>query len=880
MSMLHSVELPGLPPIYMAGGAVSLEGTLGRQVAAAVGYALFDAGSGVLGRSGEVAVDWTAPLDGRRYIVRRAVDVPEHWQVQDAETGWTAASGSIECGRWQRRILSVPEEWSLADLFTRVVAFSLPVTLAWLEEGGGQRDREFARMLRLDGYREAGRAVDREIEAARAVSTGLREAEQRLIALDSQFERRLEGARIARERELASAARCAELRQQLDREQARVGRLSSLEAELAATDQEGRAALQMLAVLDSRAAAAAGWQATKQRAAALAAEHEPHWSAYEQASAAVARFESQLAGSDAIRSELTAAQAAVLALQREQGVLEQRREGIRQAEEAAAELTAQVNQQQVLQNELSVGQERAIRLELVNRALQLALAESKRLEVLLAETDRQITELEPLSQQPQRLRAIEEQLEQAQSQLREANRRSEQAHVIEAAMRSIGASLDDLRKGTAVTGRLALSGSGNGAGAGEERGAGHLREAVDHQIEALERQIREWQAQLRDLSPAAQQVNQLRSAIHQIEQELAAGRKQEVRLGALPALRQHAKNLRDRLDQLKQSSAGLIKEQQECADTARRLPQLRKDLTMLNDPRAAQLGWRHVVAAKDEVDAELRRVAHELADRSQRQQHLEREVEALTSVEHDLAEARNRAAASHQGYCTHLAQRAIVELAAGASQEFDGLAAEIEHQRGLLADAQRRQTSQRSELSELARAPAEVAACAARLDEAEAHRTLCQELAAQADQELAGVQANRAELQAARAELAADERATELMMQVGRGVREIEAAMGAHLRGEVAALGSAILSVLMPGPEARMSWRWGEPPELSSGGSARSLQSLSAADQVRFILALRLAVVAQACRLGSAIVGGAETLRDRSGLDALPGFDQLLLLSA
>src|SRR5690242_6920700 len=109
--MLLRASAPGVETARLEPGVNLLWGDR-TIVPAAASYALFGLRSPLLPSNGVVEVEVVGALDGRRYALRRALDVPEHWQVIDVETGWLAANTS-ETEDWLRRNLEVADELSL-----------------------------------------------------------------------------------------------------------------------------------------------------------------------------------------------------------------------------------------------------------------------------------------------------------------------------------------------------------------------------------------------------------------------------------------------------------------------------------------------------------------------------------------------------------------------------------------------------------------------------------------------------------------------------------------------------------------------------------------------------------------------------------------------
>ena len=93
--MLLSVTIPGGKPVPLKHGLTSLWG--GQAIVpTAVGFGVFDTPASTLPASGLVEIELVAPLDGRRYVVKRALDVPEHWRP--TREVMTSRSNSIRSG--------------------------------------------------------------------------------------------------------------------------------------------------------------------------------------------------------------------------------------------------------------------------------------------------------------------------------------------------------------------------------------------------------------------------------------------------------------------------------------------------------------------------------------------------------------------------------------------------------------------------------------------------------------------------------------------------------------------------------------------------------------------------------------------------------------
>jgi len=884
--MLLSVAIPGEQPVGLCRGFDTLR-TEHALVPPAVGFGLFDTPSHLLPREGSVDVEILGALDGRRYTVRRALDVPEHWIVMDGETGWLAAAGLVDTPRWLRENLAIAHELPLPRLFREVVCFSLPVTVAALLEEPGLRDRALANLLRTERYPTGVRWTDGVLARSRSEMQALESAVRLMEGRDAVFadvQQRLEQARQASR---TVNERLTQLRLELGRAEEEWERMQGLEVELSELQGQLQSLRVTLATLEAQAEQWRQWQTILQRAQRSMQEHLEDWQGYEEASREVAKISPQLVGLDALRTELHRATAEVLALKREQALVQEGLHTVLSAEHAAAELNERVQQQQQLEQQLTAAQQRGLRLEVGKRSLQQILADTKRIEVLLADVERQLTELDQLGPEGVRLKKLQSALEDHQRQVRDATKQVDQLRFLEAAMRAVGGHLDELRKGVSITERLAVQAGGgaNGAakGADERTLSGHLRQAIDHQVQGLERQLREWQTQSRELEEVPHRLNQLRATVHQMEQEAAAGRQIEIKLGAAPALKQQRKYLRERLDALNKMLDAQLREQKANGDAPAQLSQLRQELGALNDPRAERQALLRPAARKKDIETDLVHIQRRLTEAEEHRARLEEKVQGLERARETLTAQELRREEASAGYCSYLAQQAIAELASTSQAELDNVPKDLAAQRRLREQAEARETGLRSSIGELADAPPRVTALGAQIEQAELRAAEWREALQAATVEYAAAEANRAEMEARHAELKIHQRACDLLQMARSTIQEADARIGRTVRTELAAAASGYLRHLLAEPDLAMSWKWAEAPVLVRTDAVLPLDELSSLMQAYCALALRLALADDACRFGTVLVTGlgplqpSHDLADR--LERLPQLDQFLVAS-
>jgi chromosome segregation ATPase len=881
--MLLSVSTPNAAPVALEPGVATLwnEHAL---VPAAVGFGLFDSPSHQLPNKGTVEVDILSPLDGRAYGVRRSLEVPDHWQVFDRETGWLTAGGAVDTVRWLRGSLDIPEDLPLPRLYHDVVSFSLPVTMAWLLEETGLRERKFGNLLRTERYPAGLRWLDTVLSHTGEQAQSLQSEVRRKEGRDALFEHLRERMEATRERSLTAADKLGRLQLELVKAEAVEAKRAELQAELADLRHEIQDRRATLAALDVQVERWRHWHLLRERADHARQERQAEWQEYQDACSQIMPLQASVGGLEALRTELRGAAAIVLTLRREQTLLEAQMVSVKEAESAAASLGDSVHQQQQLEQQIGATQERSLRLELVSHGLQQTLAESKRAEVQLGEIDRQISELEQLAPRALRVKKLQKELEDQQQQARDASKQVDQLRFLEAATRAVSGHLDDLRKGASVTERLAVKSSGSAAGRDEDRTvAGHLREAIDHQMEALERQLRDWQAQTRDLSGAPMRMNQLRAGIHQVEQELAAARQIELKLGAVPPLKHHRKYLHDHFEQLKKLTEAQIKERQEYGDAPAKLGQLRQDITALKDPRSERQAQLRIASRKETLEAELRQVERRLSDSESRQKDFEQRLVDLTQVQEQLKAQERRRDEAHEGYCGYLAQQAIGELTAGFAPDLERAIADRQSQRSLQEQAEARETAVARALDEVQDVPVGSAALRAELAEAQSQVAEWKARYQDAADDFALAETNRTQLKERQVEWERHRRAQALLVEARATVQQGEIALGRQVRRDVAENAGEYLRLLLDDADAQIIWGFGQAPALSRAGAAHPLDELGVQEQACCALALRLSLAADASRFGTVFASGLGPLQQseesRRRLRQLPQVDQFLIPS-
>lgn len=318
----------------------------------AIGFTLFDYlpyNQADFVREGEkaatVAVNFVSNQDGREYQVVRRCGASSDYYVYDAELDTKIVSSKVDVVEWLKEHLGVEPTADLTALFRDAVGVPQGLLTAPFLQTASQRKPLFDRLLRVDEYEQAWKALR---ETLRHLENRLAGHRETIAKLEAQVQR-LPSLRERAEALGADAARIegqlVELRTELDAATARREVLETTKRELDDLTRK-------VEMLDTRLEGLAGQLVTAESAVneaetaqAAVEASRPGYEAYETAQAVLAELEEERQARDKLRDDQATQEMALqLAQERVKG-LEANHLEVEDAEAHMETLKPQVEQQ-------------------------------------------------------------------------------------------------------------------------------------------------------------------------------------------------------------------------------------------------------------------------------------------------------------------------------------------------------------------------------------------------------------------------------------------------------------------------------------------------------------------------------------------------------
>ncbi len=314
-------------------------------------------------KTASIAVCFVSDQDGREYQVVRRCGSSADYYVYDAELDAKLVSGSGDVVEWLSEHLGLDSGADLAALFRDAVGVPQGLLTAPFLQTAAQRKPLFDRLLRVDEYERAWKALR---ETLRNLESKLAEHRETIASLEAQVER-LPGLRQRAKTfsaEIAQIeARLADLRSDLSEASARREALEATKTELDGLTQKVEmlstrldGVAEQLAVTDKAVVEA-------QRAQATVEASQSGYDAYEAAQAVLSGLEADRAQRDNLRADWNLQEKSLaLARERVKG-LEADLLEVAGAEEQIRALEPQIELQGGLESALKVAQEQIRSLE-------------------------------------------------------------------------------------------------------------------------------------------------------------------------------------------------------------------------------------------------------------------------------------------------------------------------------------------------------------------------------------------------------------------------------------------------------------------------------------------------------------------------------------
>lgn len=582
-------------------------------VVEAIGFALFDAGSGrALVRqgapSGQVTVGFDSGLDGRRYnVVRRTSST---WYVHDVELGTRLHTATADVSAFLREHMGLSRTVDLSKVFEDAVGVAQGSVTAIFLRPHSQRKAVFDPLLEVDEYdtafsnlldaRNLARERQAAIENAHARITGILEKAPEVEARLAQVRAELAECERSHTAAASRAQAAAVERQQWDE------RRRALEAarERHAKAETAHERAELLNDSAQRALAEA------ERAHAIVHANRAGYDAY----LAAREERTLLEGKAQQRQQLLVEQSSVTAAwhkaQDEIARAETELEEIADNEMIVAQLESEVAREEELRAQLDAArrdQQQIVQQQQTRTRLQQMLTEEiARLETLRAEAasatllQQQITQAETVFAQK---RAAMEALSNEMSAKRAvAETVKQQTRVLETA----GAVCPVCEKPL----------------------------TADHQHTLVQRNQSQLAALRDEWGIANQRHQQLEEEAATLESEI---KRLSRKLAALPgqsAIDQVQRYVDDLREQ-EQAAADAITA---CGDGVARIPALQQELAALGEPRVRRGMAQKVVARRAAVEATLTKEAHALENAAQRKQEIEQALATFSDLDERMQE--------------------------------------------------------------------------------------------------------------------------------------------------------------------------------------------------------------------------------------------------
>ncbi len=834
----------------------------------AIGFTLFDYlpyAQADFVREGEktatIAISFISNQDGREYQIVRRCGGSSDYYVYDPELDAQVASRKVDVLDWLKEHLGVEPSTDLTALFRDAVGVPQGLLTVPFLQTPSQRKPLFDRLLRVDEYEQAWKALR---ETLRHLEEKIAEHKERIARLESQVQRlpgmrqraemlhadmtRIETRLIDLRAELAEATA---LRESLEATKNELDRLLQ-KAEMLATRLEGIG--QQLAAAEKAAAEAEAAHATVEAC-------RPAYAAYEAAQAALSELEAERKQRDQLLSDQAAQEKSLALAQERVKGLEANQLEIEEAEAQMETLQPQLERQKEFEAAMKAAQEEV-------RALEMAQAQvaerQERLDDLQARLEAVEAGLITAGHLEAELRQMRAELEEVRQSL--TGLKSEQT-VLGAEVARLAEQTQTLETTEAANCPVCeqpLTPEHRADLLARNRGRLDELRAQDQMLaeriaattetsSALERQIQELAPQLRDL-PRPVDKEDLDAQITNLERELSTV---QARVEQLAGSREEATRLERELAEL--------------GDPRRRYERLAEKVSQRADLEERLDAERHAVNA---LEASLVEIERALTPFAELDRHLAEQRGTLSQHEEDhrryLENAKIAAALPARREQAESLRTQQIELTAERDEtrtQAEEVAIQFDPE--ALATARQREAGLKAEQAglegQLGRLRQEVEETEREIEELEA-----------AERALIAEQATLAEHQELLALL-------EFIRQV---IRQAGPHVTRRLLQQVSLEAAHLFADIMADSSARLRWEKNYEIVLEKSGRDRSFQQLSGGEQMAAALAVRLALLRELSAIDVAFFDEPTSNLDDTRRDSLAeqilavkGFSQLFVIS-
>jgi exonuclease SbcC len=834
----------------------------------AIGFVLFDYlpyTQADFVREGEktamLAVNFVSNQDGREYQVVRRCGASSDYYVYDPELDARVANSKADVLDWLREHLGVEPTADLPALFRDAVGVPQGLLTAPFLQTASQRKPLFDRLLRVDEYEQAWKALR---ETLRYIEDKLAGHRETIASLEAQV-RRLPDLRRRAETLRADVARIetglAELRIELEKATDRREALETTKKEMDDLTQKAETLTTRLEGIAEQLAVAETALAEAEAAQTTVEASRSGYEAYETAQADLSGLEEERRARDKLQGDRASQETELKLTQERMKGLEANLLKVEEAEAHMGKLQPQVERQRECETGLKIAQEQAHSLEMTEAQLterQARLADLgarlERVEAGLSEANRVEAELRQARAQLEVARGSLTDLKSEQATLAaEVERLTEQTRTLET---TATADCPVCERPLTPEHRANLL-ARNRAQLDELRSQGQsLAERIAATSETryvLERRIQDLEAQLRDL-PRMADKDELIAQIATQEDEQA--------------------NVQAEIERLKGSRDEVAR--------------LEDELAELGDPRRQQERLAEKAGQRADLEERLEAERHAAGTLEASLVEIERALTPFTDLDRRLAEGRatlNRHAEDHRRYlenakiaATLPARREQVESLGSQQAELtaerDATQAQVveiaaRFDADAFAVARQREAELQAEQAGLA---GQLGALRAQLSETEL--------------EINELEALEQALTAEQAALAGHQQLLALAEFIRDVIRRAGPYVTRRLMQQVSLEAARLFADVMTDHTARLRWEENYEIVLEKNGRDRSFQQLSGGEQMAAALSIRLALLRELSAIDIAFFDEPTSNLDDIRRDSLAeqilsvrGFSQLFVIS-
>ena len=834
----------------------------------AIGFALFDylpynardfLREGT--RTGWVSVTFTGNLDERPYRIERRVGGSHQYVAYDVELQAKLCEGKVDVLSFVRQQAGADAGVDIKELFANAIGVQQGALAAAFLLTPAQRKPLFDALLQVDDYKEAS---DKLREPRTLLAEQLQATAQAAAGLAARLERlpAVEQAVRQRTSELTTAAQSlAALCSRLEQIEARKSEWDAIRVRIEQVELQRTQQIARCATLEAQAAEAQRQLAEAEQAAAVVAMQQAGHDRYVAAQSEREQLEQQLQTRQRLREQHAGADKQLALALSELGRIEERLQGVAEAEELIARLAPAVREQEQLEQALGTVQGERGRLQEVAKGHAARDAE--------------------LHQLAERETALAAQLADAAS--------------VQEEMQQLDVSLAELRQRiTDCTGEQATLQATAGELKRQTDALGAVVTALcpvceqplssEHRDRMLARNNMRLQ-ELRDAYAASQR--QMRETDAALKTATAGHKQRTDRLRSLPRVEElHDVRRRKELVHAAVNEGATAAGQ--LAEVEQRLERLAGELAALHNPRQQsalaqqQAAERpRLIARQAEIGAQRQAAQAQLAE-------LDRALAALGNLDDQLAEVTASLRQAQEAYQAVLAHR---KLAATVPQRMDQAAnarQAAQAAQGALGEIEEALKAVRSQFDPAAYASisSEDQRLRSEVGGLQARQALLQQEQRRDEAELLALRQQQSELDTLRQRQGILERQATVLDSVRSLLRQSGPFVTKALIRQISAGAARIFGELMQDFSRELEWQEDYGISLKVEGAERQFAQLSGGEQMSAALAVRLALVREISNMDIAFFDEPTANLDDVRREALAqqimnvkGFRQLFVIS-